>query len=69
MSKEPERDIEALLRGGEFSNPAYKKALREKLFSDMHTLDLDDLALVAGGVSVDSFRKEDWPDEEKEEKP
>ena len=65
MSKASDRDAETLLRGGAFSNPAHKEALRERLFGDMQTLELDDLALVAGGLATDRFQPEDWPEEQK----
>ena len=51
MSKPPERDAETLLRGAAFPNPAHKEALRGRLFGDMQTLELDDLALAAGGLA------------------
>lgn len=62
MNKAPERDMEQLLRSTAFSSPAHKKALRERLFGDMQALELDDLAMVAGGVTVDRFQPEDWPE-------
>ena len=65
MNKAPERDMETLLRGAAFSNPAHKEALRARLFGDMHTLELDDLALVAGGQTEPFVLPEDRPGEER----
>ena len=64
MSKAPERDAEALLRGAAFPNPAHKEALRQRLFGDGAALDLDDLALVAGGLTEPLVPPEAWPDRE-----
>ena len=64
MSKVHDRDIEELLRGAAFPNPAHKEALRARLFGDMQTLELDDLALVAGGLNEPFVSPEDWPDTE-----
>ena len=64
MSKAPERDVETLLRGAAFPNPAHKEALRGRLFHDMQTLELDDLALAAGGLNVPFVSPENWPDTE-----
>ena len=63
MSDIHDRDMEKLLRGAAFSNPAHKEALRARLFGDMQALELDDLALVAGGLTTDRFQPEDWPKE------
>lgn len=60
MNKTSERNVETLLRGAAFPNPAHKEALRTRLFGDMQTLELDDLALAAGGVTLDRFVSEDW---------
>ena len=65
MSKASDRDIEELLRGAAYSNPAHKEALRGRLFGDMQTLELDDLAMVAGGLSESFVLPEDWPNEQK----
>ena len=62
MSKAPNRDVEALLRGAAFPNPAHKEALRGRLFNDMQALALDDLALVAGGLGEPFVPPEDWTD-------
>ena len=62
MSKAPNRDVEALLRGAAFPNPAHKEALRGRLFHDMQALALDDLALVAGGLTEPYVPPEAWPD-------
>ena len=51
MNKTSDQDVEALLRGAAFPNPAHKEALRGRLFGDMQTLELDDLALAAGGLA------------------
>ena len=64
MSKAPNRDVEALLRGAAFPNPAHKEALRGRLFNDMQTLALDDLALAAGGLTEPFVPPEDRPDKE-----
>lgn len=65
MSKAHDRDIEELLRGAAFPNPAHKETLRARLFGDMQTLELDDLALVAGGLTEPFVLPEDRPDEER----
>lgn len=65
MSKASDRDIEELLRGAAFPNPTHKEALRARLFGDMHTLELDDLALVAGGQTEPFVLPEDRPGEER----
>lgn len=62
MNKPSDRNVEALLRGAAFSNPAHKEALRGRLFSDEAELDLDDLALVAGGLTEPFVPTEDWSD-------
>lgn len=64
MNKPPDRDVEMLLRDANFSNPAHKEALRQRLFGDMHALELDDLALAAGGLIDPSVPPEYWPDKE-----
>ena len=64
MSKAHDRDIEELLRGAAFPNPAHKEALRGRLFNDMQTLALDDLALAAGGLTEPFVPPEDRPDKE-----
>ena len=57
-----EKDVENLIRNSEFSNPAHKKALREKLFTEDLQLGLDDLDMVAGGKSIAEQEKwEIWP--------
>ena len=62
MSKAHDRDIEELLRSAAFPNPAHKEALRQRLFGDEAALDLDDLALVAGGLTEPFVPPEAWPD-------
>ena len=62
MSKAPKRDMETLLHSAAFLNPAHKEALRGRLFHDMQTLSLDDLALVAGGLNEPFVPPEAWPD-------
>lgn len=62
MNKTSDRDVEALLRGAEFSNQAHKEALRGRLFGDGAALDLDDLALAAGGLTEPFVPPEAWPD-------
>lgn len=64
MSKTSERDVEKLLRNTEFSNSAHKEALRACLFGDMQVLELDDLAMAAGGVTLDRFVSEDWKEKQ-----
>ena len=64
MSKAHDRDIEELLRGAAFPNPAHKEALRQRLFGDGAELELDDLALAAGGLAEPFVPPEDWPDKE-----
>ena len=64
MSEAPERDIEELLRSTAFSNPVHKDALRQRLFGDGAELELDDLALAAGGLAEPFVPPEDWPDTE-----
>lgn len=65
MRKPPDQDVEALLRGAAFPNPAHKEALRGRLFGDGAALDLDDLALVAGGLTEPLVPPETWPDKER----
>jgi len=62
MSKVSERDAEALLRGAAFPNPAHKEALRQCLFGDGAELELDDLALAAGGLAEPFVPPEAWTD-------
>ena len=64
MNKTSDRDAEALLRTAAFPNPAHKEALRGRLFGDMQTLELDDLALAAGGLTEPFVPPETWPDRE-----
>ena len=64
MSKASDRDVEALLRGAAFPNPAHKEALRQRLFGDGAELELDDLALVAGGLAEPFVPPKAWPDTE-----
>lgn len=64
MRKPPDRDVEALLHSAAFPNPAHKEALRQRLFSDGAELELDDLALVAGGLAEPLVPPEAWPDTE-----
>lgn len=65
MNKTSERDMEKLLRGAAFSSPAHKEALRERLFGDMQVLELDELALVAGGLTEPFVPPEARTDEQK----
>ena len=65
MHIKTDQDLETLLRGASFSNPAHKEALRARLFGDMQELKPDDLDMVAGGVAGDCFRPEDWPEAQK----
>ena len=62
MSKASDQDVETLLRSAAFPNPANKEALRGRLFHDMQTLSLDDLALVAGGLTEPFVPPEAWTD-------
>ena len=62
MSKASDRDIEELLRGAAFPNPAHKEALRARLLGDMQALALDDLALAAGGLTEPFVPPEAWTD-------
>ena len=64
MSKAHDRDIEELLRSAAFPNPAHKEALWQRLFGDGAELELDDLALVAGGLTEPFVSPEAWPDKE-----
>ncbi len=64
MSKASDQDVETLLRSAAFPNPAHKEALRGRLFHDMQALALDDLALVAGGLTEPFVPPEAWPDRE-----
>ena len=64
MSKASDRDVEALLRSAAFPNPAHKEALRQRLFGDGAELELDDLALAAGGLTEPFVPPEAWPDKE-----
>ena len=56
--------METLLRSAAFPNPAHKEALRQRLFGDGAELELDDLALVAGGLTEPLVPPEAWPDRE-----
>ena len=62
MRKPTDRDVEALLRSAAFSNPVHKDALRQRLFGDEAELELDDLALAAGGLTEPFVSQEAWPD-------
>ena len=62
MRKPPDRDVEALLRSVAFSNPVHKDALWQRLFGDEAELELDDLALAAGGLTEPFVSQEAWPD-------
>ena len=62
MNKASDRDAEALLRSAAFPNPAHKEALRQRLFGDGAELELDDLALVAGGLTEPLVPPEAWTD-------
>ena len=62
MSKAHDRDIEELLRSAAFPNPAHKEALWQRLFGDGAELELDDLALAAGGLAEPFVPPEAWPD-------
>ena len=62
MRKPPDRDVETLLRSAAFPNPAHKEALRQRLFGDGAALELDDLALVAGGLAEPFVPPEAWTD-------
>ena len=62
MRKPPDRDVEALLRSAAFSNPVHKDALWQRLFGDEAELELDDLALAAGGLTEPFVSQEAWPD-------
>ena len=64
MNKTSDRDVETLLRSAAFPNPAHKEALRQRLFGDGAELNLDDLALVAGGLAEPFVPPEAWPDKE-----
>jgi len=64
MSKASDRDVEALLHSAAFPNPAHKEALRQRLFGDEAELELDDLALVAGGLTESFVPPEAWTDKE-----
>ena len=48
-----EKDIEKLLRGISFPNPAHKKALKKRLFEEKMALGPDDLELAAGGSAIE----------------
>ena len=61
-------NLETLLRGATFSNPAHKEALRARLFGDMQELKPDDLAMVAGGVTMHRFTPEDWAEARESQK-
>ena len=52
MKKITETDIENLIKNSKFTNPVHKDKLRKKLFESAIELDLDDLAMAAGGVSI-----------------
>ena len=64
MNKISDRDMETLLRSAAFPNPAHKEALRQRLFGDGAELELDDLALAAGGLTEPLVPPEAWPDKE-----
>ena len=54
MAKEwTEKDIESLISGSIFSNPAHKEALRKRLLEpEVVELGLDDLVSAAGGIKL-----------------
>ena len=62
MNKISDRDMETLLRSAAFPNPAHKEALRQRLFGDGAELELDDLALAAGGLAAPFVPPEAWTD-------
>ena len=62
MSKASDRDVEAMLRDANFANLVHKEALRQRLFSDGAELELDDLALAAGGLAEPFVPPEAWTD-------
>lgn len=64
MRKPPDRDVETLLRDANFASPAHKEALRKRLFADGTELELDDLAMVAGGLNEPFISPEDWSDKD-----
>ena len=60
MKDSTDGNVEQLLHGAAFPNPAHREALRARLFEDARELDLDDLALVAGGAALPEAEPEDW---------
>lgn len=64
MNKTSDRDVETLLHSAAFPNPAHKEALGQRLFGDGAELELDDLALAAGGLAEPFVPPEGWPDKE-----
>jgi len=64
MIKVHNRDIEELLRDADFSNSTHKEALCKRLFGDGTELELDDLAMVAGGLNEPFISPEDWLDKD-----
>jgi hypothetical protein len=51
MERKNERNVENLLRSGNFSTPEHKESLRSKLFAQSSGLSLDELDSVVGGKS------------------
>ena len=64
MSIALRQDLEELLRSATISNPEHKEALRKRLFGDGTELELDDLAMVAGGLNEPFISPEDWSDKD-----
>lgn len=64
MIKVHNRDIEEMLRDADFSNSTHKEALRKRLFGDSTELELEDLAMVAGGLNEPFISPEDWSDKD-----
>lgn len=64
MSISHKQDLEELLRSAAISNPAHKEALRKRLFGDSTELELEDLAMVAGGLNEPFISPEDWSDKD-----
>ena len=64
MIKVHNRDIEELLRDADFSNSTHKEALHKCLFGEGTELELDDLAMVAGGLNEPFISPEDWSDKD-----
>ncbi len=61
-----EKDIEKMIKNSRFSNQGHKKALHGRLLDETEPLNLNDLEMVAGGITfAEQEQWEIWPEPEK----